>query len=311
MMRQTILTTRAFQMDILSKGMFFIAFPQVPGKRNEPMLSWTEIVQNYITKHSDQIRKTTQPLRQLFGIGYFTYHRIDSKGKYTVLVDRPDWAEHYVSEQIFQNDPFLRDYSMYESGICVMDKHGSREHQEKLLSSAKQVLNLDLGVMFIQKQATCAEFFGFCGSKRASSLEMLYVNHPGLLHSFCTHFKKQFTPLLTQMEDEASSLIDLKGRDFFCKEPICQKVAPDTIQDYYKTIGKQAEVEHAGKLSARERECLRLLIEGKSAKETAMLLGLSRRTIEFYFENIKDKLACWSKQEVFQIAKTLADLGLL
>lgn len=57
------------------------------------MLGWTEIVQNYISKHSTKIKKTTEPLREHFGIGYFTYHRIDAEGKYTVLVDRPDWAE--------------------------------------------------------------------------------------------------------------------------------------------------------------------------------------------------------------------------
>ncbi len=65
------------------------------------MLTWQTIVQNYIVKYSSQIKKTTQPLRDHFGIDYFTYHRIDSTGKYTVLVDRPDWAEYYVSEKIF------------------------------------------------------------------------------------------------------------------------------------------------------------------------------------------------------------------
>ena len=49
------------------------------------MLGWTEIVQNYINKHSTKVKKTTQPLREHFGIGYFTYHLIDAEGKYTML----------------------------------------------------------------------------------------------------------------------------------------------------------------------------------------------------------------------------------
>jgi hypothetical protein len=33
-------------------------------------------------------------------VSYFTYHRIYTEGKYTVLLDRPDWAEHYVSSKV-------------------------------------------------------------------------------------------------------------------------------------------------------------------------------------------------------------------
>ena len=51
--------------------------------------------------------------------------------------------------------------------------------------------------------------------------------------------------------------------------------------------------------------------KNKSAKETGLLLNLSRRTIEHYFENIKTKLNCWNKQELLIKAKRLKSLGLL
>lgn len=56
-------------------------------------------------------------------------------------------------------------------------------------------------------------------------------------------------------------------------------------------------------LSEREKDCLRYLIEGKTAKETACLLNLSHRTIEYYFENLKDKLNCVTKRELIKIAR--------
>ena len=62
------------------------------------MLGWKEIVQDYIIKHSDRIQKTTRPLRERFKIEYFTYHRIDNAGKYTVLVDWPDWAPIFIAK---------------------------------------------------------------------------------------------------------------------------------------------------------------------------------------------------------------------
>ncbi len=51
-------------------------------------------------------------------------------------------------------------------------------------------------------------------------------------------------------------------------------------------------------LSKREQECLRLFLNGKTAKETANILGLSYRTIEEYFTNIKKKLGYRYKRDL-------------
>jgi DNA-binding CsgD family transcriptional regulator len=275
------------------------------------MLGWVDIVQNYIAKYSNQIRKTTQPLRDHFGIRYFTYHRVDNAGKYTVLVDRPDWAEHYVSEQIFRQDPYLRHPSVYQSGICLIDSHGSNQYKEVITKAGKEVLKMDLGAMFIQKHASCVEFFGFAAHKESSSLQDLYLNHPRLLKSFGAYFKKELAPILTQMEQEAGSLIDLKGEDFFHDQLIYPDRSVVTRLAYYRDLGMTQELKAFEKLSKRERQCLRLLIENKSAKETALTLGLSRRTVESYFESIKHKLSCWSKRDVLDIAKRCEEMGLL
>ena len=168
-----------------------------------------------------------------------------------------------------------------------------------------------MGAILIQKSEHCVEFFGFSGSRKTSSLENLYLNHPHLLTSFAAHFKNKLGSVLTRMEEEAGSLIDLKGPDFVCNHPICPEITSSTLLAYYRDLGMGCEVEKAEKLSPRERQCLKLLIKDKSAKESAAILNLSRRTVESYFENIKNKLACWNKQEVMQTAKSLDEMGLL
>lgn len=55
-------------------------------------------------------------------------------------------------------------------------------------------------------------------------------------------------------------------------------------------------------LTAREEECAIFLMQGSSLKEIAKSLGLSPRTIEFYFKNIKNKLNCRTK---FQMMRAL------
>ena len=58
------------------------------------------------------------------------------------------------------------------------------------------------------------------------------------------------------------------------------------------------------KLSARELESLFLLLRGKSAKQIAEALQLSKRTIESYAEQIKNKFGCHTKAELFYLAIT-------
>lgn len=51
-------------------------------------------------------------------------------------------------------------------------------------------------------------------------------------------------------------------------------------------------------LTQREIECLTHLAVGKSAKQTASIMNVSPRTIEFHLDNIKEKAQCRTKLEL-------------
>lgn len=51
-------------------------------------------------------------------------------------------------------------------------------------------------------------------------------------------------------------------------------------------------------LSQRENECMFHLLRGKTSKQIADILNLSKRTIDFYIENIKNKAGCRTKSEL-------------
>lgn len=273
------------------------------------MLNWNEIVQKYIIKYSNRIAKATRPLRDHFGVCYFTYHHIDHEGQYTVLVDRPDWAEYYVAEKFFANDPYLRHPSNYSPGISLIGHHGSEEYKEKILKAGAELFQMDHSAMLIQKDETGVEFFGFAANRNNSCLEKIYLNHQSLLIKYAAYFKKELGDILLKMQEEAGNLRQLKGQDFFTKELITPE--PSSQEAFLEEIGLKADIERAAKLSSREKECMRYLVNGLCTKEIAAHLKLSPRTVEFYLENIKNKLSCWSKHELSTIARSLADLNLL
>lgn len=226
------------------------------------------------------------------------------------MVDRPDWAEMYVREKFYLNDPYLRNYDVYQTGFCFIEQNGTEEFREKILRVGKE-FDLDQNVLYIDKSEEAVEFFGFSGNWNTSCLNQIYLNKPWALKSFADHFRKEMAPILQQMATEASPLIDLKGEDFLCKDPIYPYKASELLEKYLIEIGKGEEVSMAKKLSGREKQCVEFLAAGKSAKESAAAMSLSPRTVEFYFENIKNKLSCSTKQEVFELAKRFQELGLI
>lgn len=88
-------------------------------------------------------------------------------------------------------------------------------------------------------------------------------------------------------------------------------VKPGDYADLLKHLGMEKYLEKTSLLSTRERQCLELLLQGKTAKETATILILSHRTVESYFENIKKKLKCSNKGQLFSKAEILKKLELL
>jgi DNA-binding CsgD family transcriptional regulator len=272
-------------------------------------LNWQEIVQNYITKYSDRIQKVTAPLRERLDVGYFTYHRISgAEGRYTVLVDRPDWAEHYVNARFYLEDPYLRHPDVYRSGCCSIQSNGAEDYRKRILHDGREIFNLDYSVLLIEKNRDFVEFFGFCASRGTSRLEEVALNCPAFLKAFALYFRKELSSVLQRMQEEAGSLIDLKGADFFKKDPIDPTPRMEALLG---ELGMGTLTAQLSVLSPQEKKCLQRIGLGKSAKEIALELGLSHRTVESYIDHIRDKTSCSTTRELLTLARELEKFSLL
>lgn len=76
-----------------------------------------------------------------------------------------------------------------------------------------------------------------------------------------------------------------EGKSFFSP-----KVSRILLEDYMRKLRKTGAEDSYDLLSAREREILQLVAEGKSSKEIANLLNLSVHTVETHRANIMQKL---------------------
>jgi DNA-binding NarL/FixJ family response regulator len=71
---------------------------------------------------------------------------------------------------------------------------------------------------------------------------------------------------------------------------LCQKVTEMLLDDYLRHGRKAGELSPLQRLSAREREVLQLVAEGKTSAEIAAILSLSPSTVETYRSRIMNKL---------------------
>ena len=81
-------------------------------------------------------------------------------------------------------------------------------------------------------------------------------------------------------------------------------VAPQIATDLFDSLrrGGPAGAVRSGELTPRQREVLQLVTEGRSAKEIAAILHISRRTAEFHKARLMEALSVESTAELVQYA---------
>lgn len=137
-------------------------------------------------------------------------------------------------------------------------------------------------------------------------------DHPGTKVLVLTMHESD--PLIRDVLDAGARGFLLKtdaGRDLMSalealrrnKTFFTSKVANLVLDGYLRRDFQPPEVElRRGRLTARQREIVQLLAEGKSSKEVAVCLGISVKTAETHRANIMRRLDCHSVSELVRYA---------
>jgi DNA-binding CsgD family transcriptional regulator len=127
-----------------------------------------------------------------------------------------------------------------------------------------------------------------------------------------TDFKldKGYTHGARNLKGTRGSLISFSGSGL-CKEVrtevIIEMVVPHLHQAIEKVIQSQ-KVRNYKKLSTRETETLKWLVQGKTAWEISVIMGISERTVRYFIHSITEKLDAVSSIHAAAIG---LDLGLV
>ncbi|MBA3237955.1 MAG: LuxR family transcriptional regulator [Parachlamydiaceae bacterium] len=116
------------------------------------------------------------------------------------------------------------------------------------------------------------------------------MNRLDLLNKFGRYFKREAKDLIGKIKADGFNIRKERGIESFDMpvEVALSKYDKNTQQFLKKVSG----------LSPQEQKCLTYFQQGKSAQDTAAVMGISQRTVESYFEMIKSKLGCISKYDL-------------
>jgi len=132
---------------------------------------------------------------------------------------------------------------------------------------------------------------------RGSRMPLIVISAHGDVASARAAFLGEAVDFLEKPFDEA----DLKRAVERCLDQESRRIKLDVTQ--------QVRDSKLSKLTAREREVLRLLAEGLHAREVGAALGISARTVEVYKANLMAKLEARNTAALVRYALELAMEG--
>ena len=241
-----------------------------------------------IVPNSSKIKAITAPLRECLDIPYFCYGSVEADGLIFGLGNCPEIIESYHQTKAYLVDPHISHPHLLRSGSLFIPDAFGTQYMKPVCETAKT----DHILMILQCSGDRAECFHFGFNAEVKNAEAHFLNHLDLLYHFIKYFRREAKPMIERERKKGFNIKETRGATFTENDfssPLLKK--DPKIQKFLKLMTP---------LTAREIQCLELFKQGKSAQMTGAILGLSQRTVESYFENIKTKLGCSSKADLLE-----------
>lgn len=243
------------------------------------------IFKKYSLKYDRTIKKICTPLVDYLQTPIFTYCFVEEDGRFGYISNALEFNEYYFSNGIFLQNPYLTHPAFFRSGHAFIPCTADEDARKILLKSFKA----DHLFFTLEKSGTRMEFFIYAHENANADEGFKYLPRLNLYHQFSRYFKREAKDLLGKMRADQFNIQKDRGKLFETAPSVPLGDNDPKILSFLK---------HVSGLSPQEYRCLELFKSGHSAQSTAAILGISRRTVETYFENIKNKLGCYSKYDL-------------
>lgn len=246
--------------------------------------------------HADELSEICNPLRKI-DITYFGYAHINKQSEFSVFNNHANFLEHYLNNRYYNADIHLANLNEFNSYL-VLDAIELTK-QSKIIN--EDAVNFGIKHIFsiFEKDETGTHCYHFANNSASHAINQFYINNVDLLKLFIHYFhdcinnskqlKKSYdekfiiddNPLGFSTNNPAIPLDQLEQRNQFLRK----------LSNYNKKLPKII-------LPSQQEKCVKLLVEGLSAKQISDRLNLSRRTVENYLAKIRQLLGFRNSKEI-------------
>lgn len=219
----------------------------------------------------------------------FVYGKYFQDGSCILLSDHEEWMQYHLAKGYPVPAPIpVHLLEKREAFHLIPDTGRFQKAKYDLI----QKYDSDQAIDFIRRGKDYYEVVCFSFPRGYQDVMNTIVNNLNTFREFYAIFKEKAAKLLKPAENQKIILpTHMTGIDFKALSVADNQVLSDTPGSQMKKMFNQ-------NFSTRQIEVLLHTIRGKTASQIAFELGLSKRTVEYYLENIKNRMGVYSKSEL-------------
>lgn len=264
----------------------------------------TAIIQgnHYSVEVTKDISELMLPLRQ-YEIEHFGHVRLFPDHSMSVLVDNKESYQHHIRSEYRALPSFPYSFQeLQEKPRYYLATLDSEETFSAAMYDFRNLFGLENFLYLLDGNEHYIDVFFFASFANNKKIINFYLNQMDVLEQFKLDFKHKASKLIVKgdrnriilpenMQVQLGQVNTVINNEFHLRSPMKQGKRQYNIINY---LGKTIQ------FTKREIDCLYLFKAGYTAKEVAIQLGLSTRTIESHINNIKFKFGVKRKPDIIK-----------
>lgn len=241
-----------------------------------------------IFTQAQTISDICDPLQYL-NIHHFCYLHMSHNGERSFIATTPKFTEHYLDKKYYETD--VHNASVKPEKYMLYDQQEYRGKTRKLVEDAAEFFNIKQFFMISRENQNGVDYYHFA-TKSSHDMSYTYFSHILQLNQFIDYFHDRLNMSKTLKEMSKFTLETKTHHDNW----ISFEKPPINLSSFENALNEISSLKTT--LPSQQIKCLEYLSQGFSAKETAVKLSLSHRTVESYLDHIREKLGLKNKYQM-------------
>ena len=241
---------------------------------------------HFSLKATNKVRAICNPVLHKIGITYFNYIKIyNNDCSRELLTNNAEWIDHFYKNALYNSVGAVDVEHLLPKGYFLWSELNVKD---PIYLQGRDIFNIDNGITFVIKREDVTLLYIFGADRKNHAINNFYASNIDLLQRFIHYFTDQGQLLL---KDAAKNRIYLPNQQDVNPDRADNIIITDQMRSDFlsATLVKRYYVLNESDdlyLTQKESEVSSLFIKGFTAKQIAIQLGLSPRTVEGWLSSL-------------------------